>query len=220
MNSWSLESELQGLTNTADINSALAALDLPADQIHSSSLQIDVDWTRGGAETYILIFSVIMTNLRRRFVMKSCVAWGAGSVAEIFSTWLERRLILSEAGIAVPRLYCHDRATAVEEFIEYDLRELLRTTDSRDQLLWAAGRNAALLATLGFLPLSLKDLRSRGKDVVVVDFGQDLGPPHRTASDTGISVLSCLIDDLSSDLDLTPEDLQSVEAGYGASKKK
>jgi hypothetical protein len=71
----------------------------------------------------------------------------------------------------------------IEEFIAFDLLSVLRSTDTKQSLLMEIVRYAAILQGLGFSAIApYSDLRSRGHDVVVVDFGSDLGPPGRQTS--------------------------------------
>lgn len=101
------------------------------------------------------------------------------SLSATVDEWLTRRKLLDQAGIETPTLFGRNGATLLEEFIEHTLVErLAQIADSPACVELAAelGRSCRLVADLGFPCLSLHDLRSRGDDVVFVDFGQDLGP--------------------------------------------
>lgn len=69
----------------------------------------------------------------------------------------------------------------------------------------------------GFVPLSAHDWRSRGDDVVLIDFGQDLGPPGvGKGSEAGL--LSEVLDSVDhAGIDLSPTELMLVSATYESS---
>jgi hypothetical protein len=147
----------------------LPELDTPYD------VTTDADWQQRGAETYSLFFSIQQRQKLMRFVMKACVA--SPPLTERVSSWLQRRTLLEAEGIQVPRLHAVDRATYIEEYIDHDLNQAYRIAEPTAQ---AALRDqfVALHTTtrqLGFRPVSFHDVRSRGTDVVAIDFGADLG---------------------------------------------
>ncbi len=213
--SWTLSGELTRLAagdRLADSLSKLGLLD--AGEV-LGSLDVVHDWHRSGTETYSLHFAVAAVGgKRRRYVMKACVASpGASSLAEVFSEWLARRAMVSALGISTPVLYATGSALVVEEHISYTLAEGLGRAPDRMALLAALGATAARLVSAGFAPLSAHDWRSRGTDVVVIDFGQDLGPANLVhASESGL--LSEIVDHLSRSTTLSSAELQAIGAAY------
>jgi hypothetical protein len=74
----------------------------------------------------------------------------------------------------------------------------------------SAAETYGLLVNAGFAPMSVRDWRSRGHDVVLVDFGQDLGPAG-IAIDSESGVLSEVLDNLSRDaVDLSANELRLI----------
>ncbi|MGY2011589.1 MULTISPECIES: hypothetical protein [Nocardia] len=179
-------------------------------------LRIERDWWRSGAETYSLIFDVETQSAQRTAIMKACVAWGSLSLAATFEQWFTRRATLRAAGVQVPDLYCRDNATLVEEYIPFDFYEHVKQSPDRHSLLFAAGRAAALISKTGFTPLSLVDLRTRGSDVVFIDFGQDLGDPDANTR-SGLLNLSEVISNLEHrEINLSDAELRMLESGFAA----
>jgi hypothetical protein len=175
---WTLESELAGLAGESDIGAALRSLSLVASDEVEAELEPGAGWERGGAETYIYDFWVSSPGNREHFLLKACVAIGDFSgVSSILGTWLERRAVLEAAGVSVPRLHGAGSGTILEEFVPFSVRECLKSSSDSEHLAHRLGKLAAVLAKLKFPVLSLSDLRSHGNDVVVVDFGEDLGSP-------------------------------------------
>ncbi|MGH3811082.1 MAG: hypothetical protein ACRDUV_01320, partial [Pseudonocardiaceae bacterium] len=76
---------------------------------------------------------------------------------------------------------------------------------------------AVLTVSADFVPLSADDWRSRGDDVVLVDFGQDLGPPGvGHGSEAGL--LSEVLDNVDrAGIDLSPTELVLVSSSYESS---
>jgi hypothetical protein len=179
---WSLQSELTKLTSCEDLGSALLKLDL-IEQL-DEEFQISgesPEWVRGGAETYIYRFTLERpTRAATHLLLKACVAFSPiGSVEAILSQWVSRRELLQRAGVGTPRLYFAGQGLVLEEYISYSFPEAVQKNEGAQlNLVQALAATAAGLYRLGFKPVSLTpDLRSRGSDVVVVDFGADLGPP-------------------------------------------
>jgi hypothetical protein len=105
--------------------------------------------------------------------------------------WVARRRLLEAEGVRTPRLYHVGRALVVEEFIPEGLSGHLRNHRRRaghlcDQVI----HYAATLQKHGFCPLSpFHGLRTDGRDVFAIDFGQDLGPPGLSARRRGRTLL-------------------------------
>lgn len=136
------------------------------------------DWHRGGAETYILDFAVNGDSqegtFSSRLIAKACVKMLATVTTE---EWIRRRTALSNEGVATPTLHAMAKATILEEHIPYELGEAFARADEGTQFTLAS-EVVKLHETaygLGFSPLVIGDLRSRGSDVVMIDFGEDLG---------------------------------------------
>jgi hypothetical protein len=135
----------------------------------------DADWAMPGSEAYILHFSVRPEACPpARFVMKACMVAPATATVD---DWVQRRSLLATHQVEVPRLHAAERGTLIEEYISHDLRAAYRQgeADTRAQLADNFKRTFRLVREAGFRPLGLHDVRSRGSDVVLIDFGSDLG---------------------------------------------
>ena len=180
---WNLERELCGLVNATSVREAIWRLGVISEPSPEAVIEEVHDWTRGGAETFIYRFRVLLPGTVHDVLLKAIVAFStAKSLSEIGDEWVTRRQLLEHEGIRTPTLYYAGRALLVEQFIPQKLSEFLRrgpieTTPLFDQVI----QFAATLEKLGFRPISLfHDLRTDGVDVFVVDFGEDLGPPALT----------------------------------------
>ncbi|MGH3972932.1 MAG: hypothetical protein ACRDS9_06360 [Pseudonocardiaceae bacterium] len=205
------------LADTDSLASALVILEM-ADSDDEFVLQTIQDWYRSGAETYSLHFSVSNLLQRSEFMLKACVAYSGGQpLKEIFANWLSRRRRIDGLGVSTPRLHATGNAVLVEEYIPYSLVDALATGEHREAILRSIGRTAGLLVSAGFVPLSAHDWRSRGDDVVLVDFGQDLGPPGvGHGSEAGL--LSEVLDNVDrAGIDMSPTELVLVSASYESS---
>ena len=103
--------------------------------------------------------------------------------------WLRRRTVLEESGISVPRLYAVGSATLIEEYIPFSLKDAFNAGNQSQKKNIAGSllQTYKELATLGFRPRLMNDLRSRGDDVVLVDFGEDLGGRSDTVAPSPFS---------------------------------
>lgn len=185
---WSLEKELCGLVKATSVREALWRLGVISEPSSEAVIQEVHGWTRGGAETFIYRFRVLLPGTVNDVLLKAIVAFStAKPLSEIGDEWVTRRRLLEHEGIRTPTLYYAGRALLVEQFIPEKLSDFLRrgrteTTRLFDQVI----QYAATLEKLGFCPASLcHDLRTDGVDVFVVDFGQDLGPPALTSRRDG-----------------------------------
>jgi hypothetical protein len=188
---WTLEGELIGLAKGDGLTDSLRKIGLLAPKEKLGSLDVLSGWHRSGAETYALSFTVLTAEgTLRQYMLKACVASPASSpLAEVFKIWLERRATVSALGISTPVLHATGKAVLVEEHIPYTLGQAIDLSQNRTALLTALGSTAACLVRAGFAPLSSHDWRSRGTDVVLIDFGQDLGPANlAVASESGLFV--------------------------------
>ncbi len=214
---WTLEAELCDLAHEDDITAALHTLRLIGSAKEPYRIAVTQDWHAGGAETYILTFTVWQAGLERQYVMKACTAWAPGQrLGQISDSWLRRRTLLTELGVSTPALIGTGAALLVEEYIPYEFLDALDDANERTRvlLLRALGRTAGLLVRAGFAPLSTHDWRSRGADVVLIDFGQDLGPPGLAlGSESGLlAELLNLIDQRN--IDLASDEVHAVGAEY------
>lgn len=217
MNDWTLEGELCRLAGAGDLASALRSLRLLPRASEPFELITAQDWYRAGAETYAFVFQVRQPSGERAYIIKACIAWSPGeTLSETFDRWMSRRRLVTELGINTPALMGAGNAQLVEEFIAYELLDALRRAaqETRPSLLTDLGRTAGLLVKAGFAPLSTHDWRSRGDDVVLVDFGQDLGPSNiAKGSESGL--LSEITDRIvRAKIELTADDLRLLGAAY------
>lgn len=140
-------------------------------------LSLVSDWAQRGAETYSLIFDAATSSGVQRCVLKVCVA-GYGDHTGTLNRWMARRSAIQAEGIHVPRLLARSGAAFCEEYIPLSLGEALARGDQGgSDLLTPLALTLVGLSRLGFNPGRVDDLRSRGSDVVVVDFGSDLTLP-------------------------------------------
>jgi hypothetical protein len=168
------------LTQCSQVCEALHVLGLLADPAVPFRL-IAGNWVRGGAETYFSKFEVLPHGQPGLTILiKACVTFTPGvDLDSVIGEWVRRRRLLSENGIKTPRLYCAGFGVLIEEYVPYELRNLLSYSRRRPaKLLADLVTYCETLCRLGFTPIDpFRDLRSHGSDLVVVDFGADLGPP-------------------------------------------
>lgn len=143
------------------------------------SLLVEEDWRQRGGETFTQIFSVVdEIQGIKRYILKCPISLAMPASATL-NIWLERRRMIGNLLCwAVPELYYANRGTICEEFIPFELSQ--RVDDGSrvsKEILENLASVALVLGRLGFRPLSLHDLRTRGMDCVLVDFGSDLGGP-------------------------------------------
>lgn len=179
---WTLEGELRKVTGAASEAEALLALNIIPDFNITYQIRSDKDWTRGGAETYIFRFWVSTPGHGEKgYIIKACVSFNiALGIEGVINEWLSRRRLLSQSGVTVPNLVYAGHGVIIEELIPWELREYLRDKpQALGQLFPLMVDYAAVLSKWGFAPVDgFYDLRTRGMDVVVIDFGEDLGPPR------------------------------------------
>jgi hypothetical protein len=193
---WTLEGELQKLAGSNSTRAALRALGLLDNAARDFSVVSSPDgWVRSGAETYLYKFRVRADQRELSVVLKACVAFSPVITLEaILAQWYERRRMLAACGVRTPKLYACDQGEVLEEEVPYELNDILtRPEGVPESILLGLAELAGVVANLGFLPIGLfNDLRSHGDDVVMVDFGQDLGPPH-VAKDENRAIFDELI---------------------------
>ena len=137
---------------------------------------IDVisDWHMPGSESYVLDFAVNSQHDSKRLIAKACIK---SCATETVREWHDRRARIKSAGIEVPKLYSTNRAVYIEEFIEMDLHTAFNYSneEERDSLADRFIDTYLTLGRIGFNVISLHDARSRGDDIVLIDFGSDIG---------------------------------------------
>lgn len=181
-NNWSLLGELQKLTGASSEAEALFELGIIPDIGISYKLRTDSNWQRGGAETYIYRFWVsVKQNIETGYIIKACVSPNVFlGIEGVIKEWLSRRELLSQNGVKVPKLFFAGQGVIIEEFIPWELRQYIKSNpDSLKILLPSIINYVETISQLGFAPIDcFTDLRTRGNDVVVIDFGEDMGPPR------------------------------------------
>lgn len=185
---WTIENELCRLSGISDWREALVALQIVDPDESIGPIETVDAWYPAGAETYLYTFRIHTEANVRHLALKACVRFSpGGSIDGIIDEWIARRRALSGAGVSTPRLYSYGMGVILEEYIEHDLATLVKDGAIElqkvlDQLIFLAG----VLRSLRFTAVApFKDLRSRGSDIVAVDFGEDLGPADTlTGGDT------------------------------------
>lgn len=173
---WNLNDEICGIAQTSNLDDAMFKLGLIEDTMGKYKIE-QGEWERGGAETYILRFSVYHNDQSSEYIVKACTAFSASqNISEIIADWVDRRNTLKNNGIITPRLVGIGKGVIVEQFIPFTLSQAIQKKDKRDTHLIQLAIFAATIHKLGFLAIEpFSDLRSNGRDVIPVDFGQDLG---------------------------------------------
>jgi hypothetical protein len=217
MSTWTIEKELLLASGEKEVKSALISLGIiPGDTSWCHVRELG-EWTRAGSETYTYEFIVESDLATRHLIAKACVALGPGSsVGEISREWLRRRKLLTDSGVNTPRLYSAVSATMIEEYIPFTLVDAYKmaASDVRVHVSSELGRILGIISRLAFLALSLHDLRSRGEDIVVIDFGEDLGPPGVTRPGQVDLIDHILTHFEQNDLRLRPSELQALSAEF------
>lgn len=126
-------------------------------------------WKRTG-ETYTTDFFIGNEHL----IAKACTKFAP---SETMDEWLQRRQQLQTLGIKTPELKARQGALIVEEYIPFTLRQAYEIANeaTKQKLERQFVEMYGKVIDAGFRPGSLHDVRSHGDDVVMVDFGEDLG---------------------------------------------
>lgn len=182
--------EIAAMAGKGGLIKNLEALDmLPPGAMAAMIVCEEERWKRGGAESYILPFSVCAEDAAegmlppRHYIFKACVKMATPDDPEGPSRrLLERRRHLEEGGIAVPALKGYRNGVFLEEFVPESIQEAF--TEDRAGTLEKAAAVYGALARLGYRPTHhfLSDLRRDGEKLVCIDFGDDLGAPHPEGS--------------------------------------
>lgn len=174
---WTLETELCKLSGGRNLEDALHALGIVPISEPLTSVKAVKRWVRGGAETFIFPFSVFTQNSEYRLILKACTPTpSAKPIQEILNGWVRKREILTSYGVSTPALFAARDGVILEEFIDMSLLDAFKASNNRYVLMIKLCDTILVLRQLGYSTAALLyDLRSRGTDVVVVDFGSDLG---------------------------------------------
>lgn len=173
------EQELRSLSAEANFQEWLTEHQFIDADATSFDIQLDQDWHRPGSESYIIAFSIIQEKKNaersaKSFIGKACIK---APCSETMEEWIQRRKILEDLDIPTPRLHAASTASLIEERIEFTVEEAYRqgSSDVRGEIVRSLYGIYSSLLTAGFLPRVMHDMRSRGNDAVVIDFGEDLG---------------------------------------------
>jgi hypothetical protein len=170
------ESEIESHSQGVAENVWLAEVGMINSADTSYDIKLINEWNSLGSETYVMDFLVRAESRTVHAMAKACIKFFA---KETMDDWVARRSIIEEAGISVPKLYSVQKATLIEEYIPYSFKEAHSRADRSEQEHLAEQFKCTFstLLDLGFNPISLHDIRSRGDDAVIIDFGFDLGGP-------------------------------------------
>lgn len=179
---WTLEGELCGLTGCGSAGDALRAMGLVDADEDGWSLDERQAWTRGGSETYIYGFDVLVRGKRRHScVIKAMVAPTPGTPpGEQLAQWLERRRVAAAVGVPMPKLYGAGNAVLVEQHIADDATDVIRQQSVAGAIesdtIADVEKVCRLIYEAGFRPLGiLSNIRHESGRFYWVDFGGDLG---------------------------------------------
>lgn len=183
---WSLESELRSILQSDDVIAGFKRVGAIAPRDQVRGLEVIDDWYRAGAETFLLVFDIVREgNSSVRLALKACTPQTprGGSVKDVLEQWLGRRRLLAKLGVSTPALFGTSNGVLLEEYVPYALDELMQDHAS-EQIVVSLARTMGIVCRAGFSPVALpSDMRSRGNDAVLVDFGSDLGSPTSARSE-------------------------------------
>lgn len=181
--------QLKHLSGAGSLGESLSNLGVLESSTEDFEIRCASEWCRSGAETWALMFTVRRTSRvagNLPLIVKACApVLASRPIIEICDEWFERRAILAREGVEVPRVFGRENAMWLEEFVPYSLAD--RLSESADIHLVDAFCNTLLnVVHSRFGPLSVHDWRSRGGDVVLVDFGSDLGGQREVVDVGGV----------------------------------
>ena len=181
---WSIEKEFLDLTGQCSIERALFDCGLLSSPLEFVGIHSSSAWRRGGAETYIFDFEVICVASRRRLIAKALVAASPGIPPEKqLDLWYMRRDLIQRSGCPVPTLYVFGKGILIEEYVQDSLVDVLRDGHNT-KLFMKLHRYASNVISAGFCPTSfIPNLRTDGKRLFWIDFGNDLGEPQKPNRD-------------------------------------
>src|ERR1700733_6741366 len=184
---WKIEDEILKLSGKDRISDALMALRMVSSSTAEVQVRTTSEWQRGGAETYFVPF-VLETHSRLlgAYILKAMTAATPGTPPETqLRNWTTRRGLVESAGASVPRLYAASNGVLLEDYIAHDLvafRKDQRSPHVIDDSVIAMSES---VWAAGFKPTSwLHNMRTDGRLVYWVDFGEDLG--DSTGRDPGL----------------------------------
>lgn len=175
--SFSVVKEVVEMGEAADFPSAVSRMGLIEPNATVTGIECDQDkWTRIGGETYGLSFTFrTNTGQSSHFILKAAATMFPESKMQAS---LERREHLGQHGIRVPKLWGRGNAMILEEFIEDDIYDA--AAFNMGETLKQSAAIFGTLSRLGYRPLErgiMRDLRWDGENLVMIDFGSDLGAP-------------------------------------------
>ncbi len=183
------------MSGCSELDKAVVRLGLCEDPTSVAARELS-EWRPGGAETYIYLFELDCGDGTRKLLLKALVPHPASSTVQEAVNWRSERCELLRA-MASPtvKIFATHQGTLLEEYVPHPILESLSAhplgpiVPPKESLLTGAAEPgwqiafdvlylAAVVDHLRFAPLSLfDDLRSDGHRAIVVDLGQDLGPP-------------------------------------------
>lgn len=138
------------------------------------------EWHRGGAETYISDFKVLLkTDLyerREHIIAKAIVKWGTTAELTVIE-WLNRVRRLNAFGVNTPHVW-HWNGVLFQQFIRFSLTDYIHAVNDQEKhrLCRQLLRIAEQVDRAGFSPTNIiDDIRTDGTELFVVDVGEDLG---------------------------------------------
>jgi len=172
--------ESVGKTNEEKIENMLRELKILDSSEHLAEYEDITEWKRGGAETYIARSKIKFINdsgklQEKEFVAKAIVTL-CGNLTERCNELMKRRETLRKNGALVSEVYTVHKATIYEKYLPLEAQEALDSRCNKKQLeddlqkiLLALEKSGAKTENV------LRDMRSDGKHIYFVDYGEDLG---------------------------------------------
>jgi hypothetical protein len=121
----SLEELLEQFAGEKPLSNALVKLGILNSADHFRTVDLTRDWTRGGAETFNLVFKIISSQHTASYILKACVPFSpAVPIERVLEGWIKRRTLLQEHGVKTPRLYGVGLGMILEDFIPCELSKL------------------------------------------------------------------------------------------------
>ena len=182
----SAEKEIQDYSKPDSSKTWLINHGMLSEDTDTYTVNVTKDWNRPGGESFIMQFSIDQTVNNEHYVdeyiSKACIKIPC---AQTMEDWLTRRKILNENGIPTPKLHAVSRASLIESYVPLTIQEAFMNADehARRTIISKLNEIYSTLFDNDFHPRILTDLRSHGDDVVVIDFGEDLGGQFNHAID-------------------------------------
>lgn len=173
--------QFSGHTTAPEQGAWLVAHGMLSDPVAPYAVVTEHPWNMPGSESYIMQFAIESSRVTaQRFIAKACVKMPVLSSIE---DWVARRTILRNNGVDVPHLHAVHRGVLIEEHIPYDFYTVFIAADKQRRLQLGEQfvETYKRVYELGFRPVGLHDVRTRGDDVVLIDFGSDLGGVQNTS---------------------------------------